>query len=82
MTKKNQRKSLSMTALFVPEIRALLNKKSFSDVKFLVSKIPSIDLAERWHNFSDQEKILKSVVDVIGLIIYFKAAQLILPVLR
>ncbi|MCG2712597.1 MAG: magnesium transporter [Candidatus Omnitrophica bacterium] len=58
MTKKNQRKSLSMTALFVPEIRALLNNKSFSDVKSLISKIPAIDIAERWHNFSHQEKIL------------------------
>ncbi len=58
MTKKNQQKSLSMTALFVPEIRRLLNNKSFSEVKSLISKIPAIDIAERWHNFSDQEKIL------------------------
>ena len=57
MTKKNQQKTLSMTALFVPEIRVLLNKKSFSEVKSLISKIPAIDIAERWHNFSDQEKI-------------------------
>ncbi len=57
MTKKNQQKPLSMTALFVPEIRVLLNKKNFSEVKSLISKIPAIDIAERWHNFSDQEKI-------------------------
>ncbi len=56
--KKNQQKALSMTALFVPEIRALLKDKSFSEVKALISKIPAIDIAERWHNFSDQEKIL------------------------
>lgn len=58
MKKKNLQKPLSMTALFVPEIRALLNKKSFSEVKALMSRIPAIDIAERWHNFSDQEKIL------------------------
>ena len=58
MTKKNQQKTLSMTALFVPEISALLSKKNFSEVKSLISKIPAIDIAERWHNFSDQEKIL------------------------
>lgn len=55
---KKNRKSLSMTALFVPEIRALLHNKSFSEVKSLISRIPAIDIADRWYNFSDQEKIL------------------------
>ncbi|MCK4994725.1 MAG: magnesium transporter [Candidatus Omnitrophica bacterium] len=58
MNKKNLQKPLSITALFVPEIRALLTKKSFSEVKALMSRIPAIDIAERWHNFSEQEKIL------------------------
>ncbi|MBU4479440.1 MAG: magnesium transporter [Candidatus Omnitrophica bacterium] len=58
MMKKNNRKKVSMTALFVPEIRALLAEKNFSEVKALLSKIPSVDVAERWHNFSDQEKVL------------------------
>ncbi len=58
MKKKNHKIPVSMTALFVPEIRLLLAEKNFSELKKLLSKIPSIDVAERWHNFSDQEKIL------------------------
>ncbi|MDD5746746.1 MAG: magnesium transporter [Candidatus Omnitrophica bacterium] len=56
--KKYNKKAPSMTTLFVPELRALLSEKKFSEVKPLLSHIPSVDIAERWHNFSDQEKIL------------------------
>lgn len=58
MSRKTNKKTLSMTALFVPEIKNLLAEKKFSEVKELLVKIPSIDIAERWHNFNDQEKIL------------------------
>ncbi|MFH1460064.1 MAG: hypothetical protein ABIG64_06825 [Candidatus Omnitrophota bacterium] len=58
MSKKNSKKSLNIAALFVPEIKSLLNEKKFSDVKAVLSKIPSIDVAERWHKFENQEKIL------------------------
>lgn len=58
MAKRNTRTSLSMTALFVPEIKDLLSEKKFSELKGLLSKIPSIDIAQRWRNFPPQEKIL------------------------
>jgi len=56
--KKNHKKALSMTGLLVPELRTLLAEKKFSAVKPLLSQIPSVDIAEHWHIFSDQEKIL------------------------
>jgi magnesium transporter len=58
MTKKNKKKSVSMTALFVPEIRSLMQEKKFSEVKNLISRIPPIDIAERWGEFSEKEKLL------------------------
>jgi len=58
MASKNKKSTVSMTALFVPEIKSLLSEKKFSELKSLLSRIPSIDIAGRWHNFSDQEKIL------------------------
>ncbi|MFH2138071.1 MAG: magnesium transporter [Candidatus Omnitrophota bacterium] len=50
--------SMSITALFIPEIKDFLKEKKFSDLKVLLSKIPSVDIAEQWENFSDREKIL------------------------
>ncbi len=58
MNKNNPKNLISMTALFVPEIRSLMELKNFSEVKTIISKIPPIDIAERWHNFSDKEKML------------------------
>ncbi len=52
------RNSVSMTALFVPEIKQLIALKQYSQVKQLISRIPSVDIADRWHNFTDQEKVL------------------------
>jgi len=58
MSKKNKKKLMSVTALFVPEIRDLINLKNFSEVKEIISKIPPIDIAERWNDFSSKEKML------------------------
>ncbi|MBU1086015.1 MAG: magnesium transporter [Candidatus Omnitrophica bacterium] len=58
MTKKNKKNSMNVTALFVPELRELINAKNFSEVKEIISKIPPIDIAERWNDFSSKEKML------------------------
>ncbi len=58
MTKKDSKKTMSMTALFVPEMQKLLSEKNFSEVKSLLSKIPSVDVAERWSHFSEEERLL------------------------
>lgn len=48
----------SSFALFLPEVREFLQNKDFSQVKDLLRKIHSIDLAEGWTKLSPQEKIL------------------------
>ncbi|MBU2063017.1 MAG: hypothetical protein KKF93_01340, partial [Candidatus Omnitrophica bacterium] len=58
MHQKTHKSNLSMTALFVPEIKSLIAGKNFSAVKLILSKIPSIDIAEGWKNFNEQERIL------------------------
>jgi len=58
MPNKNRKKTVNMTALFVPEIKLYLSGKNFSEVKTILSKIPAVDIAECWHNFSDQENII------------------------
>lgn len=47
----------SSFALFLPEIRELLLEKDFSQVRELLKKIHSIDLAEGWTKLSAQEKV-------------------------
>ena len=44
-------------ALFLPEIRELLGEKDFSQIRELLKKIHSIDLAEGWTKLSAQEKV-------------------------
>jgi len=56
--KRKSRSALSMTALFVPELNALLAAKSFAEIKPLLAKIPSVDIAERFHQFADKDKVL------------------------
>ena len=57
MEEKKHDPTVSMTALFVPEIKSLLRDKQFSELKTLLSNIPSVDIAEKWDTFSGQEKI-------------------------
>ena len=47
----------SSFALFLPEIRELLREKDFSQIRELLKKIHSIDLAEGWTKLSAQEKV-------------------------
>ncbi|MCM8813239.1 MAG: magnesium transporter [Candidatus Omnitrophica bacterium] len=63
--------SPNVTALFVPEIKALLAEKNFSELKSLLYDIPPMDLAEGWFEFSDQEKIL-----IFRLINFHQAVEL------
>ena len=47
----------SSFALFLPEIRELLQGKDFSQIRELLKKIHSIDLAEGWTKLNPQEKV-------------------------
>lgn len=55
---KNSHKRQNIFALFLPEIKELLAQKNFSELKDLIKRIHSIDLAEGWLLLSEQEKIL------------------------
>jgi len=58
MPKKNQKKAINVPVFSVPEIRLLMDSKNFLEVKAIISKIPPIDIAECWHEFSSKEKML------------------------
>ena len=45
-------------ALFVPEIKALLQQKDYSTLKNVLKEIHPVDLAEGWFNFSNEEKVI------------------------
>ncbi len=49
---------IDIIALFLPEIKELLGKKDFAQLKDLLKKTHSIDLAEGWKYLLPQEKIL------------------------
>ena len=53
-TVKTARKLQNIFALFLPEIRELLEEKNFSALKDLLKRIHSMDLAEGWPLLSDQ----------------------------
>lgn len=44
--------------LFLPEIRELLIQKDFGQLKDLLKRIHSIDIAEGWENLESQEKVI------------------------
>lgn len=50
--------NVKILALFMPEIKECLISNNFTELKQIISKIPAMDLAEGWHNFSPQEQIL------------------------
>jgi magnesium transporter len=56
--KNNTRKALSVFALFLPEIKELLEKKDFVGIKNLTKTINSMDLAEGWRNLEPNSKII------------------------
>ncbi len=49
---------MEVFALFLPEIKELLQAKDFSQLKDFLKKVHSMDLAEGWKYLEDQEKIL------------------------
>ncbi|MBI4436130.1 MAG: magnesium transporter [Candidatus Omnitrophica bacterium] len=51
-------RSLEILALFLPEIKELLEKKDFPQLKDFLKKVPSLDLAEGFKSLSLTEKIL------------------------
>ncbi|MDD5120304.1 MAG: magnesium transporter [Candidatus Omnitrophica bacterium] len=56
--KNGNRKSLNVFALFLPEIKELLEKKDFVGIKNLTKTINSMDLAEGWRNLEPNMKII------------------------
>ncbi|MFA5005211.1 MAG: magnesium transporter [Candidatus Omnitrophota bacterium] len=56
--KNGSRKPLNVFALFLPEIKELLEKKDFVGVKNLTKTINSMDLAEGWRNLEPNMKII------------------------
>lgn len=44
--------------LFLPEIKELLTQKDFNQLKDLLKRIHSIDIAEGWQNLEPQQKLL------------------------
>jgi Mg/Co/Ni transporter MgtE len=56
--KNGNRKSLSVFALFLPEIKELLERKDFIGIKNLTKTINSMDLAEGWGNLEPNLKII------------------------
>lgn len=56
--KNGNRKSLSVFALFLPEIKELLERKDFIGIKNLTRTINSMDLAEGWRNLEPNMKII------------------------
>jgi len=55
---KNSRKLKNIFSLFLPEVKELLEEKKFSELKDLLKRTHSMDLAEGWALLSDQEKVL------------------------
>ncbi|MCM8786537.1 MAG: magnesium transporter [Candidatus Omnitrophica bacterium] len=52
------KKNIDLFALFLPEIKEFLLKKDFNNLKQLLKNMHPMDLAEGWHNLSQQEKII------------------------
>lgn len=56
--KNSLRRRVDTVALFLPEIRELIQNKDFNGLKTLVKTINSIDFAEDWRYLEPQEKII------------------------
>ncbi|MDD5116237.1 MAG: magnesium transporter [Candidatus Omnitrophica bacterium] len=56
--KNAARKPLNIFALFLPEIKELLERKDFVGIKNLMRTINSMDLAEGWRNLEPNSKII------------------------
>jgi len=51
-------KDVDIFALFLPEINELFDKKDFHQLKDLLKKIHSMDLAEGWGDFKSHQKVI------------------------
>lgn len=56
--KNNLRKRIDVFALFLPEIKELLQAKDFNGLKVMLKNINSMDLAEGWHYLEPKDKII------------------------
>lgn len=56
--KNNLRRRIDVFALFLPEIKELLQAKDFNGLKAMLKDINSIDLAEGWRYLEPTEKII------------------------
>lgn len=56
--KNSLNKGVDIFALFLPEIKELINQKDFNRLKALLKTIHSMDLAEGWETLEPKEKII------------------------
>jgi magnesium transporter len=56
--KNSIRKNMDVVALFLPEIKELVAKKDFNDIKAFLKTVHSMDLAEGWKHLEPFEKII------------------------
>ncbi len=56
--KKNGLKQPDVFALFLPDIKELIAGRNFTDLKDIIKKINSIDIAEGWSMLTPQESLL------------------------
>lgn len=56
--KNGFRRRIDVFALFLPEIKELLQAKDFNGLKVMIKGINSMDLAEGWHYLEPTEKII------------------------
>lgn len=56
--KNSIRKRVDVLALFLPEIKELINNKDFNGLKAILKTIHSIDLAEGWRYLEPAQKII------------------------
>ena len=63
--------SLRTLVLFLPEIRELLAARDFSQLKLLINKLHSIDLAQGWNKLEPHEKILLFKLLSFKIIFFF-----------
>lgn len=55
---KNHSSQFEVFALFLPDIKELIAARKFSDLKDVLKKINSIDIAEGWLGLTPQERLL------------------------
>lgn len=56
--KNSQRKRIDVFALFLPEIKELIQGKDFNGLKAFIKNINSVDLADGWRHLEPYEKII------------------------